>query len=435
MIPYLVYIYIVYDMKILYDVVVVGQNVENGSNPERKAQVVTKTAVLGVGSRDIVMTAYSGNVSKQISYSFKCVSAGAGCSADAAGVPVSGVLSTGVSQTTGVIRGLDPATEYDCYVVTSNGSCYGKLKSVKTEPVVYVTSWGSLGEDTPSGDVLACDIEYSVEESQSSIGSCNATASIINGNDAYPYSISVNGSTAFFVYYYRPGTTGVRACDVSVNGSVLTDCVDAYGPEDAAESGRYVSDVDIVGDNAYLGIESGEVLVCSVGSNGSFTDCNATGPMFEGLMSVYSSPDESMLYVIGGNISVCSIAKSGSLVDCTLAYDNNSTDQLWAMAIRGNYAYITVNEGTQQGVLLCSVAPEGTLQNCTPTGKASDINGPTGIAIVGNQAFVSTYSATTIDGENSAMIWVCRIQSNGKLNKCSDEAIYSPSSGILDITI
>ena len=303
------------------------------------------------------------------------------------------------------------------------------------KPVVYVVSWGSLGEDTPSGDVLACDIEYSVEDSQSGIGSCYATRSIINGIDAYPYSVSVHGSRAFFAYYYRPATTGVRVCDVSVNGSVLTDCVDAYGPVDAGDSGRYVSDVDILGDRAYLGLENGEVLLCSVRSNGSFADCSTTGPVFEGLMSVYSSPDEKKLYVIGGNISVCSIMKNdGSLVDCALAFSNDSTDELWTMAIRGNDAYITVNEGTSQGVLLCSVAAEGTLQDCSPTGQPGEINGPTGIAIVGNQAFVATYNSVTIDGENSAMVWVCTIQTNGELTKCRDDAFYSPSRGTLDIT-
>ena len=390
---------------------------------------VTKTAVIAVGSRDVVITAYVENVADPIDYQLKCVAAGAGCDGPAVGVPVSGVFKPDDTQITGVVNGLQPGTDYDCYVVVYENVCDRTL-TVETEPTLYVASWGSLGNNTPSGDILACDVAYSVGNSQSSIGPCSATPSIANGNDSYPYSISVQGSRVFYVYYYRPETTGVLSCDVTENGTLLTNCVDAYGPASAGEEERYVSDIEIVGDSVYLGLENGEVLLCSILSNGSFADCDSAGPVVEGFVSFYRK--RKTMYLVGSNITACSITSNGSLDTCRLAYSPGS-DELWAMAIQRNRAYVTVNNGTSPGVELCTVTSTGTLTDCSPTG--SGITGPTGIVIAGNQAYISQYGSASVDGENNAEAFTCSILSNGELDNCIPEYLYSPSSGILDITV
>jgi len=291
--------------------------------------VVKKTAVIGLGSRDVILSADTYPIVSAMEYQLKCVASGAGCDAAAAGIPVSSVFNKGENQVTGVVQGLEPNTTYDCYVTIPQNEC-SKVIPVKTEPILYVASWGSLGNDTPSGDILSCDIGYSVVNSQANIGPCYPNPVIINGNNAYPYSTIMQGSKAFSVYYYRPETTGVRVCDITQNGTTLTNCTDAYGPEDAGTDNMYVSDIDMMGDNVYLGLENGEMLLCSVLANGSFTDCTRTGPLFEGLLSIYRNSD--LLYVVGSNITVCSITKNGSLALCTLAFSPGSNEP-WGMAI------------------------------------------------------------------------------------------------------
>lgn len=393
------------------------------------ASPVTKTAVIAVGSRDVVLTAYVDNVADPIDYQLKCVAAGAGCNAPAVGVPVAGVFNPDDTQITGVVNGLQPGTDYDCYVVVYENVCDRTL-TVETEPALYVASWGRLGNDTPSGDILACDIASSVGNSQSSIGSCYATPSIANGNDSYPYSISVQGSRVFYVYYYRPETTGVISCDMTENGTSLANCIDAYGPVNAGEEEKYVSDIEIVGDRVYLGLENGEVLLCSILSNGSFADCNTTGPIVEGFVSLYRK--RNTMYFVGLNITACSIMSNGSVENCRLAYSPGS-NELWAMAIQRNRAYVTINNGTRPGVELCTVTSTGTLTDCSPTGRG--ISDPTGIVIAGNQAYISRYGSASVDGENYAEAFTCSILSNGELSNCIAEYLYTPSSGILDITV
>lgn len=392
-------------------------------------EVVQKTAVVGLGSRDVVMSAFTSSIPSTIEYQLKCVLPGDGCDADAAGTPVSGVFNKGKNQVTGVVQGLEPDTAYDCYVIARQEQCSEPL-SVRTEPILYAASWGSLGNDTPSGDILACDIGYSVVNSQSNIGPCYPTPSIINGNNSYPYSTHVQGSKAFSVYYYRPETTGVLVYDISENGTTLATSTDAYGPVNAGPDDAYVADIAMEGDNVYIGLENGEILLCSVLSNGTFTDCNSTGPLFKGLLSLYRNND--LLYVIGVNITVCSITNNGSLVDCTRAYSPGSSEP-WGMAITGEYAYITITNGTNPGILLCTVNSDGTLSDCSLTG--SGIKDPTGIVLVGNQAYISRYGSVSLNDETYAQAYTCKILPNGELSNCSGEIVYAPSSGILDISV
>ena len=411
---------------LLLAVIGCARGVENGT--ALTTAVVQKTSVLGFGSRDIVMTVYTESLVASIRYQLKCVPAGAGCEAPAAGTPVSSVFNKGVNQITGVVQDLDPNTLYDCYVITNQRECDDPL-AAQTEPIMYVASWGSLGDETPSGDILACDIKYSLLNTQGTLGPCYPTPSIVNGIDAYPYSTYIQGSKAYSVYYYRPETTGVRVCDITENGTTLTNCTDAYGPQDAGTDGKYVSDIVVMGDKVYLGLESGQVLLCSVLSNGSFADCNSTGPLFEQLLSIYRNND--MFYIVGLNIHVCFIASNGALIDCSLAYSPGSNEP-WAMAIKAEYAYITITNGTTPGVLLCSVTTNGTFDDCSITG--SGIRDPSGIAIVGNQAIISRYGSDVLNGQHYAKAFTCKIQATGELSNCSGEILYTPSSGTLDIS-
>ena len=353
---------------------------------------VQKTAIVGVGTRSVQMAAYTGTVLFATEYQFKCVAAGAGCTADSAGTTVSGVFNEGKSSVAGFVEGLQPETSYDCYVVTNKGKC-GKAYSVQTKPVAYVPVASS------PGIVQLCDIFEDLESSYMGIGPCSD--SVISGDTDPATTIAIQGGKVFV-----SGSSGVDVCDITESGTKLTNCQTALDSQ-----GLPLYGFALQGNNAYVVLQApdrsfgGDTIgLFNVLSNGSFVDGDVTGPTFnDDVTSLYIQG--SILYVVGENITACSIITNGSLTDCNLAYVPGDAGIPSRMIINGGNAYVTYKEKGQ--VSLCSVKSDGSLTDCSATGYGFD--SPSGIAILTDGAYISQLDSSTV---------VCSVLSNGEFTNC-----------------
>jgi hypothetical protein len=368
---------------------------------------VQKTAIIGVGTRSVQLAAYTGTVLYATEYQFKCVAAGAGCTADSAGTTVSGLFNEGKSSVFGFVEGLEPDTSYDCYVITNKGKC-GKAYSVQTKPVAYVPT-----SNVSPGIVLACNIFEAFDfSSDSSIGECIESEITVAFN---PFAtVAIQGGKAFV-----SEATEVDVCDITESGTKLTNCQTALDLQVSQVYGFALqgNNAYVVGKNPDRSFGGDTIGLFNVLSNGSFVDGEVTGPTFnDDLKSLYIQG--STLYAVGENITACSIITNGSLTDCNLAYVPGDAGIPSRMIINGGNAYVTYPEKDQ--VSLCSVKSDGSLTDCSATGYGFD--SPSGIAILGDGAYISQLAGYTV---------TCSVLSNGEFTNCDPTSVYDGTDIVL----
>lgn len=350
-------------------------------------------------------------------YMLKCVAADAGCDAPAKGTTLSGILTNQTSKASGTVEGLEPETEYDCYMITHGTACGNHIR-VNTEPVLYLGAslWGC---DIVTHANQMDDDDVSSRVAVSQIVDCFEIQSTIDPLLKYfkPLSIVKQGEKISFTYLEEVNYTyGIQTCTLNKAGTQLTDCKDVLNYGSEALFGLQILDT-----KAYIARPSAEdVLMCTILANGTFSDCAPTGPTGEEYVNLFASIDA--MYIVRDNVTVCSIEANGTLSGCKLAYKMADTGGAYDIAIQGSRAYIT-NPGANT-VSLCSINPDGSLSECTPT--RIDFKSPETILVQGSTAYI------TSPFENE--IRACSILETGEISYCTNE--YTPVlGGIIDLVI
>lgn len=162
----------------------------------------------------------------------------------------------------------------------------------------------------------------------------------------------------------------------------------------------------------YIGQFTGAaVSSCAInGSNGTLSTCAATssgsaspsGMAFNGNY-VYTTDYENEL------VYVCTVATNGSLSNCsnTSATTGYVFFNPWALAVQGNYLYVTASYTPGSHLSYCLMGGDGSLSGCTTT---SGLVGTVGIAIDASHAYLSTFSGN---------VNVCTVNPNGSLTACA----------------
>ncbi|KAI8109395.1 hypothetical protein M9434_000679 [Picochlorum sp. BPE23] len=384
---------------------------DGGAPPEQRfiGKPVQRTALTDVGTREVKLTAYTGNLLFATEFEFKCVEAGAGCDAPAAGTTVSGVFVKGKSEASGTVEGLEPETLYDCYVITNDKKC-GKPFRVETEPVLFL-----------GGSLYACDIVKQISQDDEGmfkptpkIKDCRLNPTTAEDNnddvDVPPNSIVVQDGKVTFTYgggVLSVGVYGVQTCTLTQAGTQITDCKEVLDQAGQGLTPYFLAGLQILGKQAYVTRpDAPDVLLCTIDKDGIFTDCDQTGPDEQAFTSLYASGDK--MYLSGDDgVTVCSIEANGELSGCKMAYDSEMQSTP-GTAIQGSNAYITSTE--TDTVLLCSVKSDGTFTGCESTGLQGDFVSPEFIIIQGSTAFV------TNQGFN--FVTLCPILESGELAGC-----------------
>ncbi len=164
-----------------------------------------------------------------------------------------------------------------------------------------------------------------------------------------------------------------------------------------------------------------EVFVCTVDSDGSFSDCTAA---VTGLTAPWAlAINNGYLYITSdstvGTTMYCQIGSDGSLSNC--ANTANGTNLVNGIAIGGGYAYLTaLNSVTGYVLDQCVVNSDGSLSGCTATG--SGFSDPQFITLAGGYAYVGNQTNSTVG--------VCTIGAGGALTSCANSAVGSEPNGV-----
>ena len=233
----------------------------------------------------------------------------------------------------------------------------------------------------------------------------NHSGAARTGSVAIPYQ-----ATSQHVYV-GPLAGALRYCDINSNGT-LSNCAATGGltgtPGIAFKDSRaYVADF---GNNV--------VRVCSVAADGSLSGCvNSGGTFFYPFVLTISG---NFLYAANAQtphtITYCTIQSSGSLTNCA---ETTSLQTVEGIAIANGYAY--VSQPHSNVVRICQQNSDGTLSSCTTTG--SGFAGPEDLVISGGYAYVTNTTNNTVS--------TCVVSAiDGTLSSCTTSPVSGQPMGI-----
>jgi hypothetical protein len=200
---------------------------------------------------------------------------------------------------------------------------------------------------------------------------------------------------------YFTGGSSVWICGLAPTG--ITTCSQFTGaltaPQGIAFSASY----------AYISDSTGPVSRCSVGSNGTLSNCST--------MIIPGSDNAKGLAVYGSTLLVASYSNN-QIIECTLDASGNATDCAPAavsgvnepldFALVGSTLYVD-NQQVVNSVLQCTFGSNGRISSCTDAG-VHNLYSASGITFIGNDAYIASPYDYLIDR--------CSVAANGKLSNC-----------------
>lgn len=275
----------------------------------------------------------------------------------------------------------------------------------------YVTNWAGHS-------VSLCD----VSTMDGSLSNCAITATSPFAN---PEAVALNpDKTLLYVANINPSAT-VTFCQIESDGT-LSNCAATGGPFNGADG------VSINATNTLAYVSNAfnhTVSVCAIDSiTGALsTSCISTGNGLHTPSDMTINDLNTKAYVsnLTGSVSACDIDGTTGLLNCndkTLGFDQPEGITLHT---NGQFAYIT-NNGNNT-VSVCRVNPlTGHLKSCAVTN--GNFNG------FGNLAFNATGTRAYIPNLTLNTVFVCSVNQNtGALSRCRDShgSGFVGPSGIL----
>ena len=265
---------------------------------------------------------------------------------------------------------------------------------------------------------------------------------------------------------YLLQTGQVEVCKIDSN-DVLADCVDA-----GVSGFANIHSMTVAGSHAYIGDAGGNgpatIIHCSIGENGTFSNCVPTGPAdLESPNGLGLAVRGSTLYVGVGDgispggggpsltykcdikanglldacidagfpaamgrsvndirfvdgtayfshfyglyLSKCTVETDGSLSSCSDIGAEGLDGPIEGFVISGSHMYIA--DAGAAKVLRCIIAPDGTASECEDAG-ATGLANPTQVIVRGSTVYIT-------DDESAASLTRCTTTSAGLLTGCA----------------
>jgi len=156
--------------------------------------------------------------------------------------------------------------------------------------------------------------------------------------------------------------------------------------------------------HVYVAQLVGPLYYCSLQSDGTLSNCLATGNGFTAPTGIVFNGNFAYVTDYYANaVYVCNVAPTGSLSGCIST--GSSFQYPWQLAVTGNTLYAT-NAYFTAGVTTCTINVDGTLSSCSE----SSGTGTAGIAANSSYAYIGVDS-TTVD--------VCAVGVSGSLSGCA----------------
>jgi hypothetical protein len=223
-----------------------------------------------------------------------------------------------------------------------------------------------------------------------------------------------------FAYVADYGGNQVLLCTVGSDGS-LSACAPA------GTSFQYPVQLAINGNTLYATNAAGGITTCAIAGTGALSGC--TEAAGSGTVGIAANSTNAYIGVSSTTIDACAISVTGTLsATCTSVGPGNGFDAGFStpdgITLSGGYAYIASLENGNGSVNVCAVNPDGSLSGCTPSLVGTQ---PADVAINGNEAFVD---------DASGNIYLCAIGPSGSLGSCVVATGGSNfSTGMLQIVV
>ena len=169
------------------------------------------------------------------------------------------------------------------------------------------------------------------------------------------------------------------------------------------------------------------VFLCSVGADGSLSDCADTGIMaqFFNFQSPFQlAVNGSTLYItnanVGGGVTTCAIGAGGALSNCAESVPVGASMGASGIAVSSSFAYVGVGPSTVDECAIGSIG--GPTVVCPPTGVG--FSGVDGISLANGYAYIAN--------EVGGSVSVCSVGSTGSLSPC---AISPIAPGVMPVSV
>jgi hypothetical protein len=303
----------------------------------------------------------------------------------ATNVGTQSVTLTGTGQGTSLTA--NPASlNFGNIAVGGTGSQSFTLSNTGNEAVSSLRISPSTGvseSDTCNGTLAAggsCVVTVTWTPSSATSLSGTLTAASQDSSAAVP--LSGSSSAVSGLYVANSGTNAIERCQITTQGtssgcSAVASVPTVYG---MVTSGSYLYAASYTGNDLYS---------CLMNANGSLSNCAVQATGLNGPYEVVVN--NGYLYISdwlttsGQGITVCKMGSNGTVTGCQLTGPTTANHAM-GIAFSGNVASI-MNSGTTN-VLTCTVNSDGTLStSCTTTNIGIS---PRTVATSGQVAYVST---------------------------------------------
>ncbi len=231
------------------------------------------------------------------------------------------------------------------------------------------------------------------------------------------YSMTVAGSHAYIADVGSGGLATIIHCSIGENGT-FSDCAPT-GPTDL-ESPNGLG-LAVRGSLLYVGVGDGIspggggpalTYRCEIKANGSLDACVDAGfPADSRSVNDIRFVDGTAYFAhfYGTYLSKCTVEADGSFSLCDNAGAEGLTGPIQGLVISGKHVYIA--DAGAVKVLRCVIADDGTVSGCEDAG-ATGLISPTQVVVRGSTVYIT-------DDESAASLTRCTANSTGLLTGCT----------------
>ena len=333
--------------------------------------------------------------------SFSCatVSTGNACQLSLAYAPTavgSGVITVGFSYT-------DDAGE------AKTGSANISYSATADDNVVYTQSPSGQVNATVNGGGTAVTVTFMTDDGQPA-----TDLTLTNGLGSLPAGWSGPGSLSCATISTGTGCRlSLTYAPTTMDSGTLSLGYQYNSDSGNAKSGTVNISYAATAPHLYIANLFSVLYECTLGSGGSLTACAATPASGGSGSPAGIAFNGAAVYVTdfyAGNVDLCAVQSDGSFSSCAVALSGLTSP--WALAIDGNYLYIT-SDSTLGHTTYCQIGTDGSLSNCAST--ASGTNLVNGIAIGGGYAYLSALNPP----QTGYDVDVCTVNADGSLTDCT----------------
>lgn len=301
---------------------------------------------------------------------------------------------------------------------TSDGGTATRL-NVVTSASSLPSGWTFASTPTPCAQVstgTSCTVTLNYEPTM------QATSAKLTL--AYSYTNNVGQVELGYVYIpYSPishnayvlTTDGMYLCAVASSGD-LTSCSRAPTPP------YEVGSATMHNGHMYL-IGDGGIYICSLGAGG-LSNCSQFTGSLTGPQSIAFSASFAYVTNSTGSVSRCSVGSNGTLSNCS-PMSIPGTDNAQGLAVYGSTLLVASYSGNQ--IIECTLDASGNATNCSPAEVTGilQFNEPLDLVLEGSTLYVNQQQQVQI-------VLQCTFGSDGRLNACSDAGVHNlyTSSGL-----